>query len=43
MCVGRTAEGVSVVSDSEVFVIFVTLDDENPVRNVAENHKIIKY
>jgi len=42
MGVCRTAEGVRVVSDSEVFFMFVILDDDDPARNVAERHKIIK-
>jgi len=40
MCVGRTAEGVSVVSDRELLVRFVTVDGENPTRKVPERHKI---
>jgi hypothetical protein len=35
MCVGRTAEGLFVVSDSERLVVSVILEDENPARNVA--------
>jgi hypothetical protein len=42
MCAGRTAEGLSVVSDSEVLVVFVILDGEGAARGVAERHKIIK-
>ena len=28
--------------NSELLVMFVMLDDEGPVRNVVEGHKIIK-
>jgi hypothetical protein len=41
-CVCRTADGVSVVSDSEVVVMFVTVDGEDPARNISERHKIVK-
>jgi hypothetical protein len=37
----RTAEGVSVVSDSEVFCMFVTIVDEDPARNNSECHKMV--
>jgi hypothetical protein len=30
------------VINSELLVMFVMLDDEDPVRNVVEGHKIIK-
>jgi hypothetical protein len=42
MCVGRTAEGLSVVSDTEVLFMFVILGNEDPTRNVAEKYKNIK-
>jgi len=42
MFVCRTAEGVRVVSDSELLFVFFILDDEDPARNVAERHKIVK-
>jgi hypothetical protein len=29
MCIGRIAEGVSIVSESEVLVVFVTTDGED--------------
>jgi len=38
----RTADVVSVVSDSEVLVMFVSLDREDPTRNISERNKIIK-
>jgi hypothetical protein len=38
----RTAEVVSVVSDSEVMVTFVTLYGEKTKTNISERHKIIK-
>jgi len=34
-------EGVSVVSDSEVFVMFVTAEGGCIGRNISEQHKII--
>jgi hypothetical protein len=37
----KTAEGVSVVSDSEVLVRFVTPDGEGTARNISECHKIL--
>ena len=40
MCVGRTLVELSVVSDSEVLVMFVTLDGEDSGRNISERHKI---
>jgi hypothetical protein len=40
MCVGRTLEGLSVVCDNEVLVMFVTLDGEDPGKNISERHKI---
>jgi hypothetical protein len=33
---------VNIVNDSEVFVMFVTLDGEDPTRNISESHKIFK-
>ena len=41
MRIGRTAEGVEVVSDSEVLVAFVTLDGEGTARSTSERHKIM--
>jgi hypothetical protein len=35
------AVGVSVVSDSEVLFMFVTLDGEVTARNNSEGHKIV--
>jgi hypothetical protein len=32
---------VSVVSDSEELLLFVTLESEDPARNVAERNKIV--
>jgi protein involved in ribonucleotide reduction len=34
MCVGRIAEGVSIVSESEVLVVFVTVEGEDPAMEV---------
>jgi len=42
MCVGRTAEWVSAVSDSEVLVMFVTVDGEITARNISVRHKMVK-
>ena len=42
MCVGRTAEGVSVVGDSELLVMFVTADCEGTARNNSVRHKMIQ-
>jgi hypothetical protein len=33
---------VSVVSDNEVVVMFVTLGGEDPARNISERHKILE-
>jgi hypothetical protein len=41
MCVGGTAEGMSVVSDSEFLVMFVTVHIEGTARNISERHKIL--
>jgi hypothetical protein len=38
----RRADVVFVLSDSEVLVMFVTLDHENPTINISERNKIIK-
>jgi hypothetical protein len=40
MCVGRILEGLSVVSDSEVLVMFVTLDGEYLGKNISERQKM---
>jgi hypothetical protein len=37
----NNSETMSVVSDSEVLVMFVTLDGEGTARNISEWHKII--
>ena len=37
----NTAEGKCIVSDSEVFVMFVTLVDEGTARNISEMLKVI--
>jgi hypothetical protein len=37
----RTADGVRAVSDSEVLVVFVTLNTEGTARNISETHKIV--
>jgi len=42
MCVSRTAECVSVVSDNEVLVMFVTVDGEVTARNISVRHKMLK-
>jgi hypothetical protein len=39
VCTRRTAEWGSVVSDSEVLVMFVTVDGENPVRKIFRTTK----
>lgn len=41
MTICRRAERVSVLSDSEVLVIFLTPDGEGPARNITERHKIM--
>jgi hypothetical protein len=40
MRVCSTAEGVSVVSDSEVLIMFVRLDGKSTARNISEGYKI---
>ena len=42
MCVRRTAEGESAVSECEVLVMFVTADGECTARNISEWYKIVK-
>ena len=42
MCAGRTAGDLSVVSDRELLVRLVILDDEDPARNFSERLKVIK-
>jgi len=37
-----TGDVVFVASDSEVLVVFVILDHENPKINISERNKIIK-
>jgi hypothetical protein len=41
MTICRTAERVNVVSDSEVWLIFLAPDGEGTVGNISEWHKII--
>jgi len=41
MTVCRPAEWRSVVSESEVLVMFVTVDGERTVRNILKRHKIV--
>ena len=41
MKIGKTAGRVSVVSDSEVLVIFFILGGEGTARNISELHKIM--
>jgi hypothetical protein len=40
MKVFRTGQSLSVMSDSEALVMFVTLDGKDPVRNISEKHRI---
>jgi hypothetical protein len=40
MCVGRTAQWVGDMCDSEVFGLFGTLDGADRARNTSERHKI---
>jgi hypothetical protein len=42
MRICRTAEWVSVVSDSEGLVMFVTPDGEGTARNISKTHKVIQ-
>jgi len=37
----RTADGVSVLSDNEVLVVFGTPDGEGTAKNISERHKIV--
>jgi len=39
--VGRIAEWMSDISDSEVLVMFIMLDGEGNVRNISERLKIV--
>jgi hypothetical protein len=39
MCVGRILEALSVVSDSKILVMFVTLDGEDVAKNISERHQ----
>jgi hypothetical protein len=39
-CVGRTAEGMSDVCESEVLVMFVTLDGDGTARNISGRLRI---
>jgi hypothetical protein len=36
-----TEEEVSVVSESELLVLFVSLDGKNPARDILERHKVV--
>jgi hypothetical protein len=36
----RTEEGMRDVTESEVLVMFVTLDGKDTARNISERHKI---
>ena len=40
MRISRASERVSVVSDSEVLVTFVTLDGEGTATNISEGYNI---
>jgi len=40
MCVDKTLEWLSVVSDRDVLSVFVTLDGEDLGRNISERHKL---
>jgi hypothetical protein len=42
MWVYRTPEGVRVLSDSDLLVMFVTEDGEGIVRNISGRHKIVQ-
>jgi hypothetical protein len=40
--VGRTAEGIGVLSERKVLVMFVTFDGKkNPARNISQRHKVV--
>jgi hypothetical protein len=41
MRICRTAEKVRVLSDSEMLVMFVTVDGEVTARNISKWHKIV--
>jgi hypothetical protein len=41
MVVCRREKGASVVSESEVLVMLVTADGNDPARNIPERHKIV--
>jgi hypothetical protein len=38
----RTADVIFVVSDNDVLIMSVTLDHEDPTRNISGSYKIIK-
>jgi hypothetical protein len=40
MIVCRTEDGVSVVSESKVFVMLVAIRGESTARNISDRHKI---
>jgi len=40
MCVDKTLEWLSVVSDRDVLSVFVTLDSEDLGRNISERQKV---
>jgi hypothetical protein len=41
MRICSTAEGLSVVSEREVLIMFITFDGEGTARNISERHKIL--
>jgi len=43
LAVCSTAEGVNIVRDSQVVVMFVKLDGESIARNNLERHKTFKF
>jgi hypothetical protein len=40
MCVGRTAQWMGDMCDSEMFDMFATLDVAGPSRNIAQNNRM---
>jgi hypothetical protein len=41
MCVGRKAVLVSVVSESKLLVMFVTIDGEGTTRKISEKYNLV--
>jgi hypothetical protein len=41
MCDGRTAEGLSEVTESEVLVMFVKLYGKSTATNISERHNVV--